>query len=346
MAIMKNVFSLLTLVAFCVAATTQVAAQAWVAQVSNTAESLRGVSAVNTNVVWASGTRGVYLKTTDGGATWKAATVPGAEALDFRDVHAVDERTAYLLSIGTGDKSRVYKTTDGGARWTLQLTNPDSLGFFDQFAFWDATNGILMGDPVDGKLVILTTADGGKSWQKQQTPPAVIGEGAFAASGTGIVVLGKQNVWAGTGGPNAARVYYSSDRGRTWAVVATPLRNDSPSAGIFSLVFSGPQHGIAVGGDYTKTDDVMGNIAITSDGGRTWTRPTGTPPAGFRSAVAFLADRKAWIATGPSGSDVSTDGGQTWKTFDKGGYNAVSFVSSEAGWAVGPRGRIARFQWK
>jgi len=203
-----------------------------------------------------------------------------------------------------------------------------------------------MGDPVDGRLVIMTTADGGKSWQKQQTPPALTGEGAFAASGTGIVVLGTNRVWAGSGGPGAARVFHSKDRGRTWTVVATPVRNDSPSAGIFSVAFSDARHGIAVGGDYTKADDATGNIAITSDGGQTWTRPSGTAPSGFRSAVAFLADRKVWIATGPSGSDVSVDDGQSWKPFDKGGYNAVSFVSGEAGWAVGPRGRIARFQWK
>jgi photosystem II stability/assembly factor-like uncharacterized protein len=323
-----------------------ISAQTWVAQESHTTESLRGVSAANSKVVWASGTQGVYLKTTDGGASWQAATVPGAESLDFRDVHAVDERTAYLLSIGTGDKSRIYKTTDGGAHWMLQLTNPDSVGFFDQFAFWDATHGILIGDPVDGRLVIMTTTDGGKSWQKQQMPPALTGEGSFAASGTGIVVLGKNNVWAGSGGPGAARVFSSKDRGLTWTVAATPVRNDSASAGIFSLAFSDPQHGIAVGGDYTKADDATGNVAITSNGGQTWTRPSGPPPSGFRSAVTFLADRKAWIAVGPSGCDVSLDGGQSWKPFDKGGYNAGSFVSSEAGWAVGPRGRIARFQWK
>ncbi len=322
------------------------AAQTWIPQDSHTTESLRGVCAVSATVVWASGTRGVFLKTTDGGASWRAATVPGAEALDFRDVHAVDERTAYLLSIGTGDKSRIYKTTDGGAHWTLQLTNPDPAGFFDQFAFWDATHGILMGDPVDGQLVIMTTADGGKSWQKQRTAPALTGEGAFAASGTGIVILGKGSVWAGTGGPGAARVFYSRNRGLTWTVATTPIRNDSASAGIFSLAFSDSKLGIAVGGDYTKADDATANIAITSDGGQTWTRPAGTPPYGFRSAVAFLADRKAWIAAGPSGTDVSLDNGQTWKPFDKAGYNAVSFVSSEAGWAVGPRGRIARFQWK
>src|ERR1017187_8536066 len=89
-------------------------AQTWVTQNTTTTASLRGVSAVNANVAWASGTGGTWLRTTDGGAAWTAAKVPGAEDLDFRAVQAVDERTAYLLSIGAGDKSRIYQTTDGG----------------------------------------------------------------------------------------------------------------------------------------------------------------------------------------------------------------------------------------
>jgi photosystem II stability/assembly factor-like uncharacterized protein len=59
--------------------------------------------------------------------------------------------------------------------------------------------------------------------------------------------------------------------------------------------------------------------------------------------VAYLPDRKIWIAAGTSGADISTDGGQNWKPFDSGNYNALSFVSSKTGWAVGPRGRIAKF---
>src|ERR1700677_5172138 len=85
-------------------------AQSWSPQISNTTASLRGVSAVNAQVVWASGTAGTYLLTRDAGATWRAAQVPGAEKLDFRAVWAFDERTAFLLSIGTGGQSRIYKT--------------------------------------------------------------------------------------------------------------------------------------------------------------------------------------------------------------------------------------------
>ena len=155
---------------------TAACAQTWVAQPSETSASLRGVSAVNDKVVWASGTGGVWLRTTDGGAAWSASKVPGAEELDFRDVHGVDEFTAYLLSSGAGDKSRIYKTEDGGAHWQLQFTNPDPQGFFDAFAFWDARHGIVVGDPVDGHFVVLTTVDGGVHWERRPTPPALPNE--------------------------------------------------------------------------------------------------------------------------------------------------------------------------
>lgn len=315
-------------------------AQNWTPQAGNTTASLRGVSAVNPKVVFASGSGGTWLVTKDAGATWRAAKVPGAEQLDFRAVHAVDEQTVYLLSIGNGDKSRIYKTADGGDHWDLLLTNPDSKGFLDELAFWDSLHGIVLGDPVDDEFAIFTTADGGKNWKRQHAPPAVAGEGAFAASNTSLAVMGTAEAWFGTGGPSGARVFHSVDGGKTWTVAATPIRNDAAAAGIFSLAFSDSRHGIAVGGDYSKAAEDLKNVAVTSDGGLSWSEPAGRPH-GFRSAAAWLQDRKAWLVTGTSGSDISTDGGNTWKNFDSGNYNAVGVAAGKAAWAVGPRGRIA-----
>ena len=317
-------------------------AQTWVIQLSGTDASLRGVSAVNGRVVWASGTGGTWLKTTDGGTTWKSGKVPDAEQLDFRDLHTADARTVYLMSIGAGEQSRIYKTNDGGIHWRLLFTNPDARGFLDALAFWDARRGLVIGDAVDGHPAVFLTVDGGEHWQRQSTPAAIPNEGSFAASGTCLTVRGNSEAWFGTGGEGAGRVFHSVDGGHTWTVSPTPIRKDRPSAGIFSLAFAGGRHGIAVGGDYTQPDDAAGNIAVTADGGNTWTVPAGGPH-GFRSAVAYVADEKMWISTGTSGSDISYDG-VIWKTFDTGSFNALSFVSGKTGWAVGPKGRIARFQ--
>jgi len=324
--------------------TASLVAQAWMPQNSHTGASLRGVSAVDARTVWASGSGGAWLVTIDGGSVWRAAKVPGAEALDFRGIRAIDGRTAYVMSSGPGDKSRIYKTSDAGEHWTLQFTNADPKGFFDAIAFWDERHGMVVGDPIDGRLEVLTTDDGGATW-RQRTPPAALpDEGAFAASNTCLTLFGKDDAWFGTGGPGAARVFHSSDRGITWAVAATAIRNDGPAAGIFSLAFADARRGIAVGGDYSKDKEDARNIALTSDGGRTWSAPPGGGPKGFRSAIAWLPGLRLWIVTGTSGSDVSADNGKTWKLFDSGAYHAMSFVPGGEGWAVGPQGRIGRFQ--
>uniref|UniRef100_Q026F2 Glycosyl hydrolase, BNR repeat-containing protein n=1 Tax=Solibacter usitatus (strain Ellin6076) TaxID=234267 RepID=Q026F2_SOLUE len=313
-------------------------AQSWTPQISNSRASLRGVSAVDTANVWASGSGGTYLVTSDAGATWRAAKVPGAESLDFRGIRAIDSRTVYLMSAGSGDKSRIYKTTDGGEHWALQFTNPDPKGFFDAIAFWDATHGVVVGDQLDGRAEIRTTDDGGLHWERRDPPAGLPNEGAFAASNTCLTLFGAADVWFGTGGPGAARVFHSKDRGRTWTVAPTPIRNDGASAGIFSLAFFDSNTGIAVGGDYAKDKESRQVIAVTRDGGATWSAPA-AGPAGFRSAIVYVPDLKFWIATGTSGSDISPDG-LAWKQFDSAPYNALSF-SGRSVWAVGPQGRIA-----
>ncbi|MBO0721652.1 MAG: hypothetical protein J2P41_12565, partial [Blastocatellia bacterium] len=211
----------------------------WTPQTSHTTARLRGISAVSDKVAWASGANGTCLRTIDGGATWQAATVPGADSLDFRDVEAFDADNAYLLSIGDGEKSRIYKTIDGGRNWKLQFTNTNPKAFFDALAFWDANHGLAFSDPVDGHFLVITTEDGGSTWNEvpaENIPAALPGEGAFAASGTCITVQGRNNVWIATGG-GAARVFRSTDAGKSWQVAATPIAGGQPSAGIFSIAF-------------------------------------------------------------------------------------------------------------
>ena len=176
------------------------------AQNSGTTTRLRGVSAVNENVAWASGAAGTVLRTVDGGARWDRVSVPDAADLDFRDIHAVDAMNAYVLSIGEGEKSRVYKTTDGGASWKLQFTNREPKAFFDGFAFWDAQNGVAFSDPVDGRFLIMRTTDGGLNWKeipRPNMPSALPDEAAFAASGTSIVTAAPNHAWIATGGSAA-----------------------------------------------------------------------------------------------------------------------------------------------
>ncbi|MFN0087509.1 MAG: WD40/YVTN/BNR-like repeat-containing protein [Blastocatellia bacterium] len=315
----------------------------WEEQKSGTAAAFRGLSAVSDKVAWASGTRGTFSRTVDGGATWQAGTVAGAESLDFRDVDAFDARTAFLLSIGKGEASRIYKTTDGGRTWNPQFKNSDPEAFFDAMAFWDRQRGIAMSDPVEGRFVIITTDDGGATWNRlpaEGMPPALANEGGFAASGTCITVEGRGNVWFGTGGARAARVFRSTDRGRTWAVSETPILAGIASAGVFSLAFRDARNGIAVGGDYQQPAGADRNIAVTSDGGKSWRLLESLKPSGFRSGVAWLRGG-AVITVGTSGSDYSSNG-TGFTALDQENYNVVSASRNGAAWAAGPRGRIAR----
>ena len=314
----------------------------WRAQAVNTTADLRGLSVVSPWVVWASGTRGTFARTTDGGATWQAGTVPGAEQLDFRDVEAFDANTAYLLSAGKGELSRVYKTSDGGAHWALQFTSHLPEAFFDAMAFWDRDHGVALSDPVNGRFVMIATENGGKTWNEvpaTDLPQAVAGEGAFAASGTCLVTQGRAAAWFVTGGA-VARVFRSDDRGHSWTVTNAPVSQGAESAGIFSIAFQDAMHGVIVGGDYRKPNEAGDNVALSSDGGRTWRLSRGPRPAGYRSGAAYVAPL-ALIAVGTSGSDYSTDGGASWRALDAENYNSVAARDGVV-WAVGPRGRVAK----
>jgi len=287
-------------------------------QISNTTESLRGVSAVSREIAWASGTHGTYLRTTDASVTWIPAQVADAAALDFRAVVAFSADEAFLMSAGPGDQSRIYHTADAGKHWQLQFTNTNPKGFFDSMVFWDRTHGVVLGDPIADesgkfKFEILRTDDG-QTWRAippSQLPSALEGEGAFAASNTCIAILPDSNVWFATGG-KAARVIHSPDRGKTWQVFDTPILHGPDSAGIFSVAFRDALHGVIAGGDYKHPDDDGPNLAFTEDGGKTWTLSTIHPQAYF-SAVAY--DRKVneeAIREQAIATKAETKGKKTW----------------------------------
>ena len=330
-----------------VLATSQLLPAQWTSQSSGTTVELRGLSVLSPATVWASGQRGTVIRTTDGGAHWNTYTVPGAESLDLRAIEATSTTTAFAMSIG--DSSRIFRTTDGGRSWSLRLILTRKGTFLDAIRFWDARHGIAMSDPVDGYFYLVITNDGGETWQEIPTdrmPPALPNEGAFAASGSCLTVRGKSDVWFVTGGAASARVFHSIDRGRTWTVSDSPLRAGAAPRGSFSVAFRDARNGIVAGGDYEKPALGGKNIALTRDGGATWTLvDSATSPKGYRSAVAFVPGfaGRHLLAVGTSGSDRSVDGGATWMPIDSTGYNSVQ-AASGAAFVVGAKGRVARLR--
>jgi photosystem II stability/assembly factor-like uncharacterized protein len=315
---------------------------AWHDVASGSTASLRGISAVSANVVWASGSAGTVLRTLDRGATWQAVGPPGTDTLQFRDIEAFGPNKALILSIGNGTDSRIYRTTDGGQTWTLVFENTDPNAFYDCMTFFNKKVGLALSDPPDGlKFRVIKTTDGGQTWNVVDPagmPDALAGEFAFAASGQCITSNHGRRAWFGSGGSAQARVFTSRNRGRTWTVSATPL-NSGPSAGINALAFRSQQHGLAVGGDFAVPDNSPNNFAATRNGGGSWDLLTGAPPE-YRSGAAWVNGNTA-IAVGLTGSDVTRNKGRTWTGFDDGSLHTVDCANPNACWASGANGRVA-----
>jgi photosystem II stability/assembly factor-like uncharacterized protein len=335
-------------------------------QTSGTTQLLISVSPVNDRVVWASGTGGTYVVTTDGGKHWKAAVVPGAEALQFRDVYAVSDKIAYLMSIGNNTTDfRIYKTLDGGANWTIEFTNQTVNAFYDCFAFWTPKRGIAHSDSVNGVFPELRTTNG-KTWKSiaANMPPALPGEASFAASGTCVTTEGESNAWVATGGSTTSRILATRDGGNTWNAYDTPLVS-SPSAGAISVAFRDRFHGVVGGGDLAV--NTSADMATSDDGGRTWT-PTNTPPPvqGSIFCLAYIQGMRhgddegsghendhAVVITAETAPNFSSgsaawtpDEGRTWFQIPgASGYWAVAFSNPKAGWFVGNNGQILKISF-
>ncbi len=312
-----------------------------VPQASGTGQ-YRGLSASSPRVAWATGTDGGYVRTVDGGATWRTGTIPGADALFLVDVHAVSADTAIVP--GTrfdGGLARIYRTDDGGRSWRVVHEDARAGAFYDGLACWDARHCVAFGDPVDGRLTVVRTGDGETWVPASSVPDALPGEAGFAASGTAIATAGTRRAWIGTGGGERARVYRTDDGGVTWTAVETPLPA-GPTAGIFGIAFVDTLQGLAVGGDYARPEDPAPNVLRTMDGGRSWALVGATTPPGVKWGLAVGRTRDGgtlWLAVSPAGSGYSLDG-VTWSAVADGRYNTATFAGG-AGWAAGAGGRVA-----
>ncbi|BCT91451.1 oxidoreductase [Lysobacter helvus] len=301
------------------------------AQDSGVTVRLRGISAVDANIAWASGREGTVLRTLDGGKHWTKVSVPDAKDLDFRDIEAFDAKTAVVLSIGPGAASRVYRTEDGGKHWTLALKNDDERAFFDCMAF-DGKQGWMWGDPVDGAFQVRTTLDGGRTWtfDKKLGSGMWKDEAAFAASGTCIAHTRHGAVAVSGGG--ASRLH---DLG-SGIVAFVDMPHRVPGGGIFSVAPRGDGL-LLVGGDFEH--DAQGSAALaTFDTLHGWSTDPLPDPRGYRSGAACFGEALC-LAVGPTGVDALR--GKQWTAVSDTGYDAVD-IAGKVGWMSGDKGRIAR----
>jgi photosystem II stability/assembly factor-like uncharacterized protein len=306
-----------------------------------TKTSIRGLSVVNDAVVWASGSNGTVGKTTDGGKNWKWLTVKGFEKKDFRDIEAFDGTTAIIMSVDT--PAYILKTIDGGQSWKLVYENKTPGMFLDAMDFWNEQAGIVIGDPINNKIFIARTFDGGNTWQEIPDtfkPRADSSEALFAASGTNIRVLDKDEAVFVTGGLSS-RVFIRN------SVIKLPIIQGKETTGANSIAVldiysrSGGKTMIVVGGDFNTPASDTANCFYSSDRGKIW-KASKTPPHGYRSCVEYLSKSHV-ISCGINGVDYSFDGGHNWKWISKEGFNVCRVAKNgSAVFLAGNNGKIGK----
>jgi len=260
--------------------------------------------------------------------------------MDFRSIAAFSEQKAIIVHAGS--PAVILLTEDGGASWQKVFSYDVDQIFYNGIGFWNEKQGIVFGDSIGGQLQLLITEDGGKNWMNISDEAHVEmqpGEVAFAASGTSIFTKDQGLVWIGTGGTQA-RLLFSYDYGKTWTSYRVPIEQGEASQGVFSLAVNNRNELIAVGGDY-KNFKNNNNVIQLSANGISWKAPKNRL-SGYKSCVTYVNDTCV-VATGSSGTDISLDGGQTWKLLDDQAFHVVR-ASTSGKWILlaGEEGTIYR----
>ncbi len=310
---------------------------------SGTKTSLRGLSVVNDNIVWVSGSNGTVGKSVNGGKNWKWMTVNGFEKTDFRDIEAFDANTAIIM--GIADPAYILKTNDGGESWKVVYENKTKGMFLDAMDFANNQQGIVIGDPINGKAFIARTSDTGNTWQEldEKENHTVIdsGEAFFAASGSNVRLFTNKDYFIVSGGLRSRLI---TNTGAT----DLPLIQGKETTGANAIdIFDDGmpkkpgKRMIIVGGDFNADSSIAKNCFYTINGGKTWLAPV-TPPHGYRSSVEYLS-KKDVLACGLNGVDYSSDGGKNWKWISKEGFHVSRIAKiGTAIFLAGNNGKIGR----
>jgi len=303
--------------------------------------SLRGMSVLNNNIIWASGSNGTVARSINGGKSFEWFTVKGFEQRDFRDVEAFDENTALIMAVA--EPAIILKTKDGGQNWYKVFEDSTEGMFLDAMDF-DKNIGCVIGDPIAQHLFRAFSFDFGENWIRQMSmnidDTLTNGEAFFAASGTNIKIftsklLKKPAAFYVSGGTKANFF----DNGTSDSL---PIVQGKETTGANSIDVFNKDNMIVVGGDFVKDKDSTGNCAFTFDGGKTWRTPQ-IPPHGYRSCVIYISLTKL-LTCGTSGVDISYDNGFTWQLISNQSFHVCQRAKTgNAVFLAGANGRIARF---
>ena len=277
--------------------------------------SLRGLSVVDDNIVWVSGSKGTVGKSIDAGKTWEWIVVKDYEKSDFRDIEAFSTDVAIIMAVA--EPAYILKTINGGKSWKKVYENTAKGMFLDAMDFTDEKQGIVVGDPIDGNFFLAETVNGGDSWNAWEKTANIVtadtSEACFASSGTNIRTIDKSRFVFVSGGVSS-NLFTGSGK-----IIKLPLVQGKTSTGANSIAIKDSLTYIVVGGDFTN-DSATPNSALTTDGGKTWIFPEKSP-AGYKSCVEYILG-DTWICCGLTGVDITNDNGKTWKQISTTSYHA------------------------
>lgn len=301
---------------------------------------IRGISIVDDKTAWVSGSKGYVAITADGGKTWAWQQVKGFEQADFRAIEAFSDKEAIVMSSGT--PALLLKTMDGGQTWQIKYRNIDSAYFLDAMDFSDDRHGFVLGDPIKNKFLLLETKDGGDNWTNYlNCPNAVKGEAAFAASGTCLRVTHNNDIFIVTGG-NAANVNKLHSNAASWIQYSIPILKGEAAQGAFSIAVNNQQM-VIVGGDYQHDHRNDSTACYSINNGITWQQARNFP-TGYQSCVEFIKNN-TFLATGTAGTNITTNGGNTWTRIDTNSFNVCRRAKhGKLVLLAGSNGKIAIFK--
>ena len=260
------------------------------------------------------------------------------------EFRAVAHTSTDFFMLSVANPALLYTT--GFTNMTLVYKEDGEGVFYDAMTFWNDMEGIAIGDTVDGCLSIIITRDGGKTWKKipcSELPKGVDDEGAFAASNTNIKTVGDRT-WVAT---TSSAIFFSGDKGHTWQRIQTPVVNDEPTQGIYSIDFYDGNLGIAIGGDYTNPDNNIANKAFTQDGGKTWKLIADGQEPNYKSCVQFVPNTggNGIVALGFTGISYSSNMGESWTKLSDESFYTFRFLNDSIAYAAG-KNRIAKLTFK
>lgn len=265
------------------------------------------------------------------------------DQLQFRTL-AQDKTSFYAINIES--PARFFKIDKKDLKSQVIFKDTAKTAFYDALHFVNDKLAYTFSDADKDHLLKMAVYKEGKWSMFKNNVSLNEGEAAFAASNTNISST-KKYLWIATGG-KASRILRMNLKDEKIEVFNTPFIQGESSQGMYSIDFYDDYFGIAVGGDYTKQDANVNNMATTNDGGKTWQIQASGENAGYATCVKIKPGTKGkeMIAVGDKHISYSSDFGKTWKKIsDEKGFFVCQWIDGNRVVLAG-NGKIAVMKLK